>query len=174
MPFAFLIVALFLIVIAVRNQTANAVTLMKSEFTGPHSFIQWFLAISVIGSVGYIKPIKPVADAFLFLILLVMIISDQNKNGIFAKFQDALQNTQPITNVQTTSAVSSTSSAASAGALGFGNPLTTAGAIAFPSGQQSLLTDQGIFNGFPSGGSSKDPLAQAFGPAFPSGLSSVP
>lgn len=56
---------------------------LGGEFVGTPSFGKWAIAILVIGGVGYIKPIKPISDAFLVLVLIVLFLSDK---GFFAQF----------------------------------------------------------------------------------------
>lgn len=160
MPFAFAIIGLMFVVIAVRNQQQNAITLLKSEFTGKNSFIQWFLALGVLGAIGYYKPFKPLANGMLFLIILVMVIANQNKNGgggLFAKFEDAVQNATPI--AAPSSAATNGSSVNSGGSSSIQQE--------FPYGQTSTPIDTtGGFSTFPSGQSSTNP--------FPNGMSSNP
>jgi len=95
MPFIFLIVGLMLLVIGVRGQSNTAITLLQNEFTGANSFIQWFLAIMILGLVGYYKPIKPLADGLIGLVILAMILNEQTQNNIFGALESAFQNTQP-------------------------------------------------------------------------------
>jgi hypothetical protein len=101
MPFIFTIFAILFIVIGARGQSSTAIALLKSEFTGPNSFIQFLIAILVVGFLGYIKPLKLVSDGFLLLILISMFLA--NKGGFFAQFENALQNT-PATTTSNTSA----------------------------------------------------------------------
>jgi hypothetical protein len=98
MPFVFLIIAVMFIVIGMRNQGANAVVLLKSEFTGTNSFVPWIIALGILGAIGYWSPAKKVADAFLGLVMLVMVISNETKGqggGLFAQLQAALTGTTP-------------------------------------------------------------------------------
>jgi len=118
MPFVFLIVGLMLIVIGARNQQGNAVTLLQSEFTGTNSFVEWLIAALIIGGLGYIKPLKPVSDAFLGLMILVMIIANQNSGGLFAQFEAALQNTSPTPDPPSSSATQTSAVGTTAGTTG--------------------------------------------------------
>jgi len=95
MPFIFLIVGLMLLVIGVRGQSNAAISLLQNEFTGANSFIQWFLAIMILGLVGYYKPIKPLVDGLIGLVILAMILNEQTQNNIFGALESAFQNTQP-------------------------------------------------------------------------------
>jgi hypothetical protein len=95
MPFVFLIVGLMILVIGVRGQSNTAIKLLQSEFTGANSFIQWFLAIMILGLVGYYKPIKPLSDGLIGLVILAMILNEQSQNNIFGALEQAFQNTTP-------------------------------------------------------------------------------
>jgi len=64
---------------------------MKDDFTGPDNFIYWGLALFLIGAAGYYKPFKPLSNAFLTLIIIVLFISNR---GFFAKFMDQIGSTQ--------------------------------------------------------------------------------
>jgi hypothetical protein len=95
MPFIFLIVGLMILVIGVRGQSNTAITLLQSEFTGANSFIQWFLAIMILGLAGYYRPIKPVTDGLIGLVILAMVLNEQSQNNIFGALEQAFQNTTP-------------------------------------------------------------------------------
>lgn len=56
---------------------------LGGELTGTPSFGKWVIAIFAVGAIGYIKPLRPISDAFLVLILLVLFLSDK---GFFAQF----------------------------------------------------------------------------------------
>ena len=119
MPFVFVVVGLLFLVVAVRGTQDALFTLVKSEFTGPKGFIPWAAAIFILGAIGYAKPVKPIADAMIGLVLLAMILN--NKGGIFKQFETQIANpTAP--NVS-----ASSSSAGSASSAGSGNYGTTAG-----------------------------------------------
>jgi hypothetical protein len=91
MPFVLVIVGLFLLIAAIRNQQGALFTLLKNDFTGQQNFIAWFLAIFLIGALGYIPKLKPLSIAFLILVILVLFISKDNPSnpgsgGFFQKF----------------------------------------------------------------------------------------
>ena len=140
MPFIFAFVGIAFVVIGVRGQTPVATKLLVSEFTGANSFVPFLVAILVIGFTGYIRPFKPVSDAFIGLIILVIILSNQNKGGLFAKLQDALTNSPPIATPATTT--QPTSASASTGDLltqVFGSDATL---------QKNLQSISDLFTGF--------------------------
>jgi hypothetical protein len=96
MPFAFLIIGLMLIVIGARGNAGAAGSLLQSEFTGQNSFLNFLIAIMVLGMIGYYKPLKPVADGLIGLVILVIVIANQNSGGLFAAFENAVLGATPI------------------------------------------------------------------------------
>lgn len=89
MPFVLLVLGLLFLVVAVRGTQDQFFALLKGEFTGTNNFLVWVLAIVILGLIGYLKPIRPVAHAMIGLIILVMIIANK---GIFAQFNNAIRN----------------------------------------------------------------------------------
>jgi hypothetical protein len=98
MPFALLIVGVFLLVASIRDSQDTLFALLKSDFTGQNNFFYWFIAILVIGAVGYIKPLKPLSNAFLVLVVLVLFLKKGNPitagGGFFKQFNTAIGSTQ--------------------------------------------------------------------------------
>jgi hypothetical protein len=75
---------------AIRGTTSQFGSLLYSDFVstnGQKSFLYWIVAITVIGGLGYIKSIRPLANAFLALLILVLFLSNK---GVFAQFNSAL------------------------------------------------------------------------------------
>ena len=83
MPFTFLIVGIVLVVSGVRGTSDDLYELLQGEFTGHPNFLNWLLAILVIGSLGYIDKIRTVSRAFLVLIIVVLFLSNK---GFFDQF----------------------------------------------------------------------------------------
>jgi hypothetical protein len=79
MPFVILAFGVVLVVAGVRGTQGALFTLLKNDLTG---FAPWFVAILFIGALGYIKPIKPITDAFMVLLIVVLFLSN---GGFFAK-----------------------------------------------------------------------------------------
>ena len=107
MPYVFLMLAILFVAIGVRGKATDAGHLLQSEFTGPNSFIQWFLAIMILGGLGYVKPIRPIADGMLGLVIVALILSKGDPRraggGFFAQLEDAFQNTTPSAPTKVTS-----------------------------------------------------------------------
>lgn len=90
MPFVFLILGVGLLVVAVKGTHQQFFTLLKSEFTGSNNFIVWVMAIAVLGALGFIKPIRPIALGFIVLVFLVMIL--KNGGGFFSQLNSQVAN----------------------------------------------------------------------------------
>lgn len=97
MPLFILVVAVILIAAGINNKLSELTALLKSDFTsdsGAVPFQIWIVAIFVTGSLGYIRELKPVANAFLVLVVLGLILAQQGKNGsggFFEKFMQAMK-----------------------------------------------------------------------------------
>jgi|ERR1017187_5166919 hypothetical protein len=131
MPFVFLVVAIGLIVIAIRGTQAQAFQLLTSEFTGTGSFIPWALAIFVLGGLGYIPVIRPFTRALLLLVVLVIFL--KNGTGLFAQFRQQIANPVASSAPTATAGATGTNSLSSLGSL-FG-PASAAGTAATGGGQ---------------------------------------
>jgi len=91
MPIFFLLIGIMLIVVAVNDKMADLTTLVKEDFSPSGdvaAFPIWMIAIFVTGSLGYIKALRPVANAFLVLIVVSMVLSNR---GFFTKFKSAIE-----------------------------------------------------------------------------------
>lgn len=87
MPLALVIIGLLMVITGVKNTHAQFGAELKSEFTGPGNFTYWFASIVIIGAIGYSKPFKPFANAFLALVLIVIVLKN---GGVFDKLKEAL------------------------------------------------------------------------------------
>jgi len=94
MPFALLIIGLFLLVAGVRDTQDCLFALVKGDFQGNDNFIFWFLAILIIGAIGYIPNLKPFSTAFLILLLVVLFLKKGTSAGVgggfFTQFTSAI------------------------------------------------------------------------------------
>lgn len=90
MPLALVLIGLLFLIAAVRDQLSTLLGLIKGDFTGTGNFVYFVAAIVVIGAIGYSDKLKPLSDAFLFLVILVLILHNK---GVFANLQSALQTT---------------------------------------------------------------------------------
>jgi hypothetical protein len=91
MPIFFLLVGILLIVVGFNNKLGELGNLLKEDFSpsdGSSSFQVWIIAIFVVGSLGYIRSFRPVANAFLVLIVISLFLSNR---GFFARFNEAVR-----------------------------------------------------------------------------------
>ena len=95
MPLALVVLGVLFMVVGIRGTQTDLFNLLKGDFTGPGNFIYWVVAILIIGATGYIKPFKPVSDAFLVLVLLVMVLSNR---GFFDRFMSQINSTTTVFN----------------------------------------------------------------------------
>lgn len=65
--------------------------LLRGDFVGQNNFLIWLAAIIGLGSLGYIKQIQPIVNAFLGLVILVLFLSHK---GFFDQFVAAAKSTQ--------------------------------------------------------------------------------
>lgn len=89
MPLIFIAIGILFLVLARNGTQGDFEQLLKSEFTGAQSFIVWASAIVILGLLGFFKPIRPVTDAFIGLIILVLILHNK---GFFGQLNAALRN----------------------------------------------------------------------------------
>lgn len=102
MPLALVLLGALFLTAAVRGEKCGgqqcATVLfetIKDDFTGPKNFIYWGIALFIIGGAGYYKPLKPLSNAFLGLVILVLFISNR---GFFQRFMEQIGSTQNPSN----------------------------------------------------------------------------
>lgn len=128
MPFALAIIGIAIFVTALRGTTSTLFGLIKDDFTGNGNFIYWVLSILLIGSLGYVKRLQPIANGFLALVMIVLLIGAGNK-GFFAQFMAGIKT--PATNCGgnsngvTTTTQQALDAAKSAPGAGFGFTMPT-------------------------------------------------
>lgn len=119
MPFALLIIGIWLLVSGVRNTQDMLFALLKGDFTGQDNFIFWLIAILIIGAIGYVPKLKPISTGFLVLIILVLFLKKGSSTGLGGGFFS-----QFISGISTTDQ-SSTSTTYSTTVAGLQSQLTT-------------------------------------------------
>lgn len=94
MPFALLLIGVWLLIAGVRNTAGPASTpgtlfaLLHGDFTGSDNFAYWFIAIVLIGAIGYIPKLKSLSTAFLVLVLVVLFLKKGSSIGVGGGFFD--------------------------------------------------------------------------------------
>lgn len=110
MPFVLLVMGSVLLIAGVRNTQTQLYGLLRNDFTGPNNFIYWFIAILLIGALGYVPKLKPISDGFLILVILVLFLKKGNPatntgGGFFEQFLKQVKTTEtkasPLTSVTT-------------------------------------------------------------------------
>lgn len=98
MPFALLIIGVLLLAAGVRNTQDTLFTTVKGDFTGQDNFIYWFVAMVIIGAIGYAPKLKPISTGLLALAILVLFLTKGKSSGagggFFQQFTTALGTTQ--------------------------------------------------------------------------------
>jgi hypothetical protein len=91
MGFVLIFIAVILIITALRGTTGQLGSLLMQDFTGKNNFGIWLFAFFLIGALGYIPSFKKLSDAFLLLVIVVILISnDKNGQGFFTELTAAM------------------------------------------------------------------------------------
>ena len=92
MPFALLLFSVLFITAGIRGEPYldNLYGALKSDFTGDKNFIYWVVAVIFIVAVGNVKTLRPVSNAFLGLVILIIILQN-GKRGLFQNFLDQVK-----------------------------------------------------------------------------------
>lgn len=107
MPYALLIIGIVLLVAGARGQSENLLQLVDEDFLSTGGYIPWAISILGIGAVGYIPKMKPISDAFMALVVVVLILANK---GFFTNLQSAVQGIGGQTLAGSTSSGSTTAS----------------------------------------------------------------
>lgn len=94
MPFVLVIIGIALLTSGVRNTQDDLYALVKGDFAGQNNYIYWAGSILAVGAVGYIKPLKPVANSFLVLLVIVLLIGGDRGTNFFSRITQALKGTE--------------------------------------------------------------------------------
>ena len=93
MAFVFIIVGIVLLIAGVRGTQSQLWTLLQNDFSpsaqkqGQHSFLAWFVAILIIGALGYVEDLRPFSRAFMALVIIVLLLSN---GGFFSQINSEL------------------------------------------------------------------------------------
>jgi hypothetical protein len=122
MPLALLFIGILLVVSGIRNTQSTLGSLLAGDFSGKGNFLYWVAGVGAIGSLGYAKPLQNVSRLFLFLIVLVMLLSD---NGFFAQITSALSTARKPAPTSEASSGAAVSDNAGGGGVGVGSDMTS-------------------------------------------------
>jgi hypothetical protein len=104
-PYALILAGIVLVIAGVRNTHTALFSLLIGDFTGTRSFIWWALSILGIGAVGYVEDLRGLANTFLALVFIVLILANK---GVFAQFTAAFQGAIPAAPDGSTTSTAST------------------------------------------------------------------
>ena len=85
-------IALLLLVSGMNNKIPELGQAIQMDVIGTEKrtgFFVWAFALIVIGSLGYVKELRPLSNAFLVLVFIVLILSNR---GLFANISKGLNN----------------------------------------------------------------------------------
>lgn len=85
MAFVLIFVGAVLFLTAIKGTTGKLGALLLQDVFG--GFVWWAAAILAIGALGYIKTVRPLSDAFLVLVVLVLLVANR---GFFNKLTEAI------------------------------------------------------------------------------------
>lgn len=131
MPFVLIVIGVILLVTAIQGTTGTLASMLAQDTFGAGGFLYWFVAILIIGAVGYIPKLKTASDLMLLLVLMVLLLSQK---GFAKQFVAALGQVNPATATTTGTAAGTASSTPTNPAAGSGQIGTQA--------QQNLAMSQ--------------------------------
>lgn len=84
-----IIIGALLVDVAVQGTQDDFWKLLKGDFESSQqgNFIAWFAAILIIGMLGYVEPLRPVANSMLALLIIVLMLSH---GGFFAQLKQQI------------------------------------------------------------------------------------
>lgn len=91
MSIALLFAGAVLLIASVRDKQADLFALVKGDLTGQNNFVEWMVAILLLGAIGYIPRLKPVSAALLALVLIAIVL--KRGTGFFDQLTAAVQST---------------------------------------------------------------------------------
>ena len=95
MPLFLLFVGSMLLISGAKGTTGDLSALLKEDFKptdGSPGFGTWIAAIILLGATGYVSALKPISNAFLVLLLIVLVLANQkgSRGGFFIQFKEAV------------------------------------------------------------------------------------
>lgn len=95
MAYILLLIGLLAAISGIRGTQNELGKQVVSDFTGEGNFVYWVVAIFAVGAVGYIKGLEKLSDAFLVLLILVLVLAAGNPGrsggGFFEKFMEGIK-----------------------------------------------------------------------------------
>ena len=98
MSLALIFSGVILLVAAVRNKQVDLFNLVKGDFSGSNNFVEWIVALMLVGALGYVPKLRPLSIALLALILVVIFL--KKGTGFFDQLTKAVaittNNNKPV------------------------------------------------------------------------------
>lgn len=91
MPLALFVFGVLFLVAAVRGKQKDLYSVLKDDFTGRNNFFFWAGSIWLIAAVGYVRELRALSNAFLVLVVLILLLSHRD---FFEKFMEQIGSTQ--------------------------------------------------------------------------------
>lgn len=91
MGWPLVIIGLILVIVGVRDETEAFNATLSEDIlgaSGNSNFLAFVIAIAVIGAIGGVKDLRGFSNAFMALIIIVLLLSNR---GFFAEFQRQIQ-----------------------------------------------------------------------------------
>jgi len=88
MGIALTVTGIILIITGAQNTYGAFGNQLRGDFTGTNNFTWWFLALILVGMLGYIPALRSFSRWFLALILIAILFSHK---GFFAQLTNALK-----------------------------------------------------------------------------------
>jgi len=90
-PLFLLLIGIVFLTASVRGTHKLFFETLVSDFTGPGNFFFWGIALWAIIAVGYFKPLKPLSDTFLALVVIMLFFANR---GFFERFMEIMGGTE--------------------------------------------------------------------------------
>lgn len=90
MGWPIIVIGLALLMVGIRGKVEEFHALLADDF-GPNSgsnFIGWIMALLFIAAIGAYRPLRPISDGFLALIVIAILLSNQ---GFFARLEEQIR-----------------------------------------------------------------------------------
>lgn len=94
MPVFMIFVGLILLVAAIRGTQKDLFEVLRDDFTGSGNYFVWVVAVGVIVAFGYIEKLRPISNAFLTLVVVVIFLANKGLiPSFFAQVKEGTQGT---------------------------------------------------------------------------------
>lgn len=91
MSLALIFAGILLLVASVRDTQADLLALVKGDLSGPNNFVEWIVALALVGAIGYIPKMRSFSIALLALVLLAIFL--KKGQGFFDQLNSTVKNT---------------------------------------------------------------------------------